>query len=296
MSVTALDDSVPQPRAAHGTETHAENQTMADPLFAVLVRYANLPPDDPERARLRGQLVTGYQPLAQRIAGRFAHRGEPLEDLVQVATIGLINAIDRYDPELGDSFYSFAVPTIRGEVRRYFRDRGWSMRVSRRLKELHLTLNHTVAELSQRLGRPPRPSEIAHHLDLPIDEIMEGLRAGEVYRASSLDTALSPRHGEDSATLADQLGTLDPQLELIEDHHALRPLLHQLPERERGILMLRFYGNMTQTEIAEHIGISQMHVSRLLSHTLARLREQLRAEAPPTSQTSSAPTPTQLSE
>ena len=161
-------------------------------------------PDDPRREALRDKIVTGFLPVAEHIARRFAHRGEPLDDLVQVATIGLINAVDRFEPERGSDFFSFAVPTISGEVRRHFRDQGWSMRVPRRLKDMHVAINRVVSELSQQLGRAPKPSEIAQRLDLPIDEVLEGLEAAQAYRSSSLDELLSSEEG--SATVGELVG------------------------------------------------------------------------------------------
>nr|WP_211177523.1 SigB/SigF/SigG family RNA polymerase sigma factor [Pseudonocardia acidicola] len=235
-----------------------------------------MPADDPRREALRDQLVTGYLPIAQHIARRFAHRGEPLDDLVQVATVGLINAVDRFSPEKGSDFFSFAVPTISGEVRRHFRDQGWSMRVPRRLKDLHVSINGVVSELSQRLGRAPRPSEIAEQLGVPVADVLEGLEAAEAYRSSSLDEMLSSEEG--SATVGELVGAADAELDRVDYRQALRPVLAELAERERTIVMLRFFGNMTQTQIAEKVGISQMHVSRLLAQTLDRLRNRLDPE------------------
>jgi RNA polymerase sigma-B factor len=244
-------------------------------LIPVQRRYAELAIDDPDRQRLREQLINGYRPMAEHIARRFAGRGEPLDDLVQVATMGLINAVDRFEPDRGSDFFSFAVPTITGEVRRYFRDHGWSTRVPRRLKDLHIAIRGTLAELSQQLGRAPRPSEIAARLDLPLADVIEGLRAGDAYRSSSLDEMLGS--GEGSATLGELMGGLDGDLALIDDREALRPLLADLAPRERTILTLRFFRQMTQTQIAEQVGISQMHVSRVLRQTLAELRERMSA-------------------
>ncbi|MEK6438365.1 SigB/SigF/SigG family RNA polymerase sigma factor [Pseudonocardia sp. T1-2H] len=251
--------------------------TAADPeyghLAPLLEEYAALGPDDPRRESLRDRLVTGFLPIAQHIARRFNHRGEPLDDLVQVATVGLINAVDRYSPEKGNDFFSFAVPTISGEVRRHFRDQGWSMRVPRRLKDLHVSINGVVSELSQGLGRAPKPSEIAERLGVPVSEVLEGLEASEAYRSSSLDEMLSSEQG--SATVGELVGEADAELDRVDFRQALRPVLSELPERERTIVMLRFFGNMTQTQIAEQVGISQMHVSRLLAQTLDRLRNRL---------------------
>ncbi|GAA1290369.1 SigB/SigF/SigG family RNA polymerase sigma factor [Pseudonocardia aurantiaca] len=254
--------------------------TRADPeyghLYPLLERYATLPQDDQDRERLREELVRGFLPVAHHIARRFSNRGEPLDDLVQVATVGLINAIDRYSPERGSDFFSFAVPTISGEVRRHFRDLGWSMRVPRRLKDLHVSINGAVSELSQSLGRAPKPTEIAEQLGVPVSEVLEGLEASEAYRSSSLDEMLSSEQG--SATVGELVGEADAELDRVDFRQALRPVLAELAERERTIVLLRFFGNMTQTQIADRVGISQMHVSRLLAQTLDRLRSRLDPE------------------
>lgn len=240
------------------------------PLF---VEFAGRDRDDPRREQLRDQLVEGHLPVARHIARRFAHRGEPLDDLEQVATLGLIHSVDRFEPERGVDFLSYAVPTITGEVRRHFRDQGWAMRVPRRLKDLHVSLGAAMSELSQRLGRAPTATELASYLQLPREEVVEGLQAANAYRGKSLESMLVE---EDSPSrIADAIGAADSALEQVEYRETLQPLLAELPERERSILMLRFFGNMTQTQIAERIGISQMHVSRLLSQTLKTLREGL---------------------
>ncbi|MGD9987830.1 SigB/SigF/SigG family RNA polymerase sigma factor [Pseudonocardia sp.] len=248
-------------------------------LVPLLEEFAGLADDDPRRDELRDELVRGYLPVAQHIARRFAHRGEPLDDLTQVATVGLINAIDRFAPDRGHDFFSFAVPTISGEVRRHFRDLGWSMRVPRRLKDLHVSLNGAVADLSQQLGRAPKPSELAEHLQIPVGDVLEGLEAADAYRSSSLDEMLSSEQG--SATVGELVGAADAELARVDTRQALRPALAELGDRERTIVMLRFFGNMTQTQIAEKVGISQMHVSRLLAQTLDRLRSGLDQDAAP---------------
>jgi RNA polymerase sigma-B factor len=242
-------------------------------LVPLLERYASLDPGDPVRDDLRDQLVRGYLPVAQHIARRFANRGEPLDDLVQVATVGLINAINRYSPDRGTDFFSFAVPTISGEVRRHFRDLGWSMRVPRRLKDMHVSINSVVSELAQQLGRAPKQSEIADRLGVPVSEVLEGLEASEAYRSSSLDEMLSSEQG--SATVGELVGQADAELARIDFQQSLRPLLAELADRERTIVLLRFFGNMTQTQIADRVGISQMHVSRLLAQTVAGLRRRM---------------------
>lgn len=238
------------------------------PLF---VELAELPADHPDRAALRTKLVTGHLPVVRHIARRFAGRGEPADDLEQAGTIGLLGAVDRFDPSHGSDFLSYAVPTITGEIRRHFRDRTWAMRVPRRLKDLQSTIAGAVGPLSQELGRAPRPSEIAARLGLDVDEVLEGLDAQQAYRNTSLDELMA---GADTP-LTDTLGSVDKELEKVEYRESLAPLLEELPERERTILLLRFFGNMTQTQIADRVGVSQMHVSRLLAQTLARLRERM---------------------
>ncbi|HEX6340082.1 SigB/SigF/SigG family RNA polymerase sigma factor [Umezawaea sp.] len=244
-----------------------------DHLAPLFVTLAATPADDPRRERLRDELVTEHLPVAKHIARRFGNRGEPHDDLVQVATVGLINAVDRFDPERGSDFLSFAVPTIMGEVRKYFRDSSWSVRMPRRLKELHLAINAGSSRLSQTLGRAPTPSELAAHLGLTREEVHEGLAAGNAYHSASLDDMLLA--DDSSISLGNTLGAEDPEMEVIEQREALHPLLEQLPDRERKIVVMRFFGNMTQTQIADKIGISQMHVSRLLAKTLRQLRDGL---------------------
>jgi RNA polymerase sigma-B factor len=284
----AEGEVVPDPRAenggaAVGPEATADaapdappvsdNRRRAErtaPLFAEL---ATLEKGDPRRERLREILVEEHLPLVRHFARRFSNRGEPFDDLLQVGTLGLIAAIDRFDPTRGVEFLSFAVPTITGEIKRHFRDQGWSVRVPRRLQELHLSLNAAVGELAQKNGRAPTPSELAEHLGIPRAEVLEGLAVANAYRSSSLDERLSGE--DDSPTLAATLGEEDAALEGVEYRESLQPLLATIPARERRILILRFFGNMTQSQIAADIGISQMHVSRLLSQTLAKLREGL---------------------
>lgn len=244
-------------------------------LAPIFQEYASLDPEDPARDALRGKLVTGYLPVVQHIARRFAGRGEPVDDLEQAGTIGLINAVDRFEPDRGVDFLSYAVPTITGEIRRHFRDRTWSMRVPRRLKDLQSSINSAVGPLSQELGRAPRPSEIAARLGIPPEDVVEGLDAQRAYRSSSLDELVSGAE----TTLTDTLGVADAELEKVEYRQTLAPLLDDLPDRERTILVLRFFGNMTQTQIADRVGISQMHVSRLLAQTVAGLRRRMNEDA-----------------
>jgi len=269
--ITRSDSS--EPGSAESTGSKSSSRGDYDHLAPLFAELATTPEGDPRRERLRDELVTEHLPVAKHIARRFGHRGEPHDDLVQVATLGLINAVDRFDPERGSDFLSFAVPTIMGEVRKYFRDSSWSVRMPRRLKELHLAINAGSSRLSQTLGRAPTPSELAQHLGLSREEVHEGLQAGNAYHSASLDDLLLAE--DSSISLGSTLGEVDPELEVIEQREALHPLLEQLPERERTIVVMRFFGNMTQTQIAQKIGISQMHVSRLLAKTLRQLREGL---------------------
>jgi RNA polymerase sigma-B factor len=236
---------------------------------------ATYPPDSPESHRRRDAIVTRCLPLAEHIARRFDGRGESREDLVQVARVGLVNAVIRFDVDAGSDFVSFAVPTIMGEVRRYFRDNSWSVKVPRRLKELHLRLGAATGELSQRLGRAPTASELAKELEMSRTEVVEGLIAGSSYNTLSIDSSTSGSQDDDVRTISETLGSVDNSMERIESREALRPLLNALPNQERAVLVLRFFESLTQTQIAQRVGISQMHVSRLLAKSLARLRDQM---------------------
>jgi RNA polymerase sigma-B factor len=248
-------------------------------LEPLLAAYAAAPAHDARRLELRERLITGYLPVAHHIARRYAHRGEPLEDLVQVASLGLINAIDRFEPGRGRHFLGYAVPTIAGEVRRHFRDKTWTLRVPRRLKDLRVSINKVSYQLVNDLGRAPRPSEIAARLDTSIDDVLEALEASQSYRADSLDNMVPDE--VDGPTLADRLGETDTGYEQFVNSHTLAPRLAALPAREHNILIMRFYHDMTQSQIAEKIGISQMHVSRLLAATLDRLRKEVEDTDPP---------------
>jgi RNA polymerase sigma-B factor len=250
----------------------AENEyAHLGPLFAELAR---LPAGHPCRAQLRAELITGYLPVAHNIAHRFVHRGDHPDDLEQVATLGLIGAVDRFEPERGVDFLSFAVPTITGEIRRHFRDRSRTIRIPRRIIQQQAGLYEAANQLTQRLRRAPRPSELAEHLGISREEVIEILQVHMTASPSSLDEQ-PPDDERPGRTRVAALGDVDPGLGLVEDRMAVVPLLAQLPERERRILQLRFFHDMTQTEIAALTGISQMHVSRLLSRTLSTLRSRL---------------------
>lgn len=228
----------------------------------------------PERTRqlLRDRIVAGHLPIAEHIARRFRNRGQPEDDLRQVAALGLIQAVDRFDPSRGSNFLAFAVPTITGEVRRYFRDSTWSARVPRRVKELHAAITAKSTELSHDLGRAPRPTELADALGVPLAQIQEGLAAANAYQSTSLDELVAA--GDTSSTsLGDLLGGDDQRLADVVDRQSVFPALAALPERERTVVVLRFFGNLTQTQIAERVGLSQMHVSRLLAASMATLRQ-----------------------
>jgi RNA polymerase sigma-B factor len=260
---------VTSPRIQHAVQ----DRGRARELFG---RLADLPAGDPDRLRIRGELVELHLPLVEYLARRFRNRGEWLDDLTQVATIGLIKSIDRFDLERGVEFSTYATPTIVGEIKRHFRDKGWAVRVPRRLQELKLALTKAIGDLAQKEGRAPTVAEIAAHLQMTEEEVLEGLESANAYSTVSLD---APDSGDDDApAVAESLGMLDEALEGVEYRESLKPLLEQLPSREKRILLLRFFGNMTQSQIASELGISQMHVSRLLARTLAQLRDGLTAE------------------
>jgi RNA polymerase sigma-B factor len=260
--------------ASVASKVHAVRERgHARDLFAQL---AALPEDDDERLRIRGELVEIHLPLVEYLARRFRNRGEWLDDLTQVATIGLIKSIDRFDLARGVEFSTYATPTIVGEIKRHFRDKGWAVRVPRRLQELKLALTKAIGDLAQREGRAPTVAELAAHLQMSEEDVLEGLESANAYSTVSLD---APDSGdEDAPAVAESLGMLDDALEGVEYRESLKPLLERLPPREKRILLLRFFGNMTQSQIATELGISQMHVSRLLARTLTQLREGLTTE------------------
>jgi RNA polymerase sigma-B factor len=229
-----------------------------------------------ERQRARRDLIEFHLPLARYFARRFRNRGEPYEDLVQVATVGLIKSIDGFDFERGVEFSSYAMPTIVGELKRHFRDKGWSVRVPRRLQELKIEIAGATTRLTQQLGRSPTVRDLSEALHITQEEVLESLEASNAYSALSLYAPVGA--DEQAPCVADMLGEVDANLEKVEDRESLRPLLAELPVREQRILAMRFFGNMTQTQIADEIGVSQMHVSRLLSRSLAVLRAQLLVE------------------
>jgi RNA polymerase sigma-B factor len=238
-------------------------------------RLAGLP-DGPERRALRDELVELWLPMAERIAVRFRGRGESLEDLYQVAALGLVKAVDHFDPSRGRAFEAYAVPTITGEIKRHFRDHMWTLHVPRRVQDLRNRVRAAVKELAQTSsGQAPTVAEIADYTRLSEAEVVAGMEALECFTALSLDAEVA---GTDGYALGDSLGEADPGFDLVVDRAAVKPCLAALPERERTILYLRFFGGMTQSRIAQQLGISQMHVSRLLSGCFAQLREEILAE------------------
>ncbi|MGW4049787.1 RNA polymerase sigma factor SigF [Streptomyces sp. NPDC004779] len=254
----------------------ADARALSKDLFA---RLAELEEGTHEYAYVRNTLVELNLALVRFAAARFGTRSEPMEDIVQVGTIGLIKAIDRFELARGVEFPTFAMPTIIGEIKRFFRDTSWSVHVPRRLQELRLDLARAGDALSQRLDRAPTVAELAAELGRTEDEVVEGMAASNAYTAASLDAQTEDDdHGQNESTLADRLGYEDHGLTGIEYVASLKPMIASLPERERLILSLRFVTGLTQSEIGAELGISQMHVSRLLSRTLARLRRGLTLE------------------
>ncbi|MET7476042.1 SigB/SigF/SigG family RNA polymerase sigma factor [Streptomyces sp. NPDC005648] len=265
-----IDTSTSRPGTqTRPTASSARRHDDAPDTADLFVRLAALE-DGPERDAIRDELVTAWLPMAHRIAGRFRDRGESVEDLRQVAALGLVKAIDRFDPERG-AFESYAVPTITGEVKRHFRDRMWALRVPRRVQELRNKVRVARRELTQTPGSPePTVADLAAHTGLTEDEISAGLEALESFSTLSLDAELSG--DEDGYSLADTLGASDSSYDVVIDRESAKEGLRRLPERERAILYMRFFEDMTQSRIADQLGISQMHVSRLISRSCARVR------------------------
>ncbi|MEU0852843.1 RNA polymerase sigma factor SigF [Streptomyces flaveolus] len=231
-------------------------------------------PEGPERDAVRARIVEAWLPMAERLAGRFRSRGESFEDRRQVAALGLVKAVDRYDPAHGSAFESYAVPTVTGEIKRHFRDHTWTLHVPRRVQELRNRVRFAAQDLARTTpGRRPTVAEIAEHADLSEEEVREGMEALESFTALSLDAEVPG--SDDGYSLVDGLGAPDPALDTVVDREAVKERLAALPERERAILYMRFFDDMTQSRIAEQLGISQMHVSRLISRCCDRVREQV---------------------
>jgi RNA polymerase sigma-B factor len=219
----------------------------------------------------RDQLVERYLPLARRLAGRYERSSEPLDDLVQVASLGLLKAIDRYDPALGQSFMSFAVPTIIGELRRYFRDFTWRVHVTRTLQERVLSVSSAIESQTETLGRSPRPAEVAQELGMTVEAVLGAMEAAHAHHPRSLDAPIRVAN-EELSTLADSIGTADERFEGVEYRAAAVQAVRALPPRERTIVYLRFAEGLTQQQIGGRMGLSQMHVSRLLRRALERMQ------------------------
>ena len=268
-----MTDVIAATRPAPAANTQTDDSY--DDVVEMFVELRKMPAESHEYARQRELIVSRCLPLADHVASHFARRGEGLDDLIQVARLGLMNAVNRFDPAKGPSFIGFAVPTMMGEVRRYFRDYSWGMRVPRRLRELHVQISRTTADLAQKLGRAPTAGELSRVLDVPHEEIVECLVAGDAYRLDSLDAPLGADSSGTPRLVADAVGGIDPQIEHITNREALRVLLAGLPQRKREVLRMRFFESMTQSQIAERIGVSQMQVSRILANTLRSLRDQL---------------------
>jgi RNA polymerase sigma-B factor len=223
---------------------------------------------------VQAELVERFLPLARRLASRYRSGGEPMDDLVQVASMGLVKAIERFDPERGASFSSYAVPTILGELKRHFRDQGWAVHVPRELQERAALAERAVAKLTAEHGRAPSVSEIAARLELGAEEVLEAMDAAGAYRAVSLDI---PKRAEDDAGMpvAETIGEEEPGYDVVEYGAAIEDTLEDMPERDREVLRLRFVEDLTQTEIADRIGVSQMHVSRIIRRAVERLRREV---------------------
>jgi RNA polymerase sigma-B factor len=244
-----------------------EARALSTSLFAELQRC---PKHHPARTAARDQLVALHLPLVEHLVRRFRNRGEPYDDLMQVGTIGLLKAIDRFDPRRGVEFSTYATPTVVGEIKRHFRDKGWAIRVPRKLQELRHSLGLAGAELAQELGRSPTIGELGDRLGLAPETVLEAIESANAYTTLSLDATEA---ADDPRTnMGQAIGIEDEELQNVEYRAALRPLLAKLDEREKQILLLRFFGGHTQSQIATEVGISQMHVSRLLARTLESLR------------------------
>ncbi|WP_443080188.1 RNA polymerase sigma factor SigF [Streptomyces sp. P9-A2] len=268
-SSTASPPAALSPAKRRGADTRALTQV----LFGQL---KNLQPGTPEHTRVRAALIEANLPLVRYAAARFRSRNEPMEDVVQVGTIGLINAIDRFDPERGVQFPTFAMPTVVGEIKRYFRDNVRTVHVPRRLHELWVQVNSATEDLTTAFGRSPTTAEIAGRLRITEEEVLSCIEAGRSYHATSLEAA---QEGDGLPGLLDRLGYEDPALDGVEHRDLVRHLLVQLPEREQRILLLRYYSNLTQSQISAELGVSQMHVSRLLARSFQRLRSANRIDA-----------------
>jgi RNA polymerase sigma-B factor len=265
MSTSLLEKRLPE--RVHYADEYADVPDMVAAL-------RTLPAESAEFVRQREHIVLRCCPLADRLARHFDGRGEHLDDLVQVARVGLIQAINRFDPDNGAGFVAFAVPTIMGELRRHFRDYGWKVHVPRSIRDIRQQIKGVTTELTQRLGRTPNTGELAEALSVTPEQIADGLLAANAYQPQSLDTPVVDNE-DNPQSLADLLGDVDDRFERITDRESVKPVLQSLPVREQRILYLRFFASKTQRQIADTIGVSQMHVSRILERTLREIREQV---------------------
>src|SRR4051812_4085719 len=246
----------------------ALDRTDKDELMRTFQEFAST-----REPALRDRLIEAHLGLAEYLARRFANRGVALDDLIQVASLGLVKAVERFEPDRGLEFSTFATPTIVGELKRHFRDKGWAVRVPRRVQELHVEVNTLVGELTQRLGRSPTIAELARMAGTSEEEVLEAMEAAQAYRSASIDAPVGD--SDEGRGLAAQLGDEDENIFAAENRMLITSLLTTLPRREQLMLRLRFYEGMTQSQIADRLGISQMHVSRLLTKSLAMLRDRV---------------------
>lgn len=269
--------STPRAAVRSASRSTRKRRLRRDQVRA-LVAELRAEQDPKRRDRLREALITEHLALAEYLVARFRDKGEPYEDLLQVAMLGLVKAIDRYEPGAEAEFVTYATPVISGELKRYLRDKGWGLRVPRRIKDLYVELNALVSELGQELGRSPTVQELAEHAKVTEEEVIEALDSSNAYRWRSLEAPIDPGDGG-AGQVGDLVGNDDRELSKCEWVISLAPEVAKLPERERSILKMRFFEDLTQSEIAERLGISQMHVSRLLARSMARLRDALLAGA-----------------
>ncbi|MEU0542674.1 SigB/SigF/SigG family RNA polymerase sigma factor [Nocardia sp. NPDC005978] len=271
------DQNVLDPTSSSASRRHGSNSY--DDIEPLLLELANSAADTAEHTRLRAEILRRCLPLADHIARRYSGRGQYHDDLFQVASLGLIGSVDRYDPHRGTPFLAFAIPTMMGEVRRHFRDQSWALRVPRRTKEIQGRLGSAIEELSQRNARTPTAVEIAMELGVDLLEVTQAMIAANAYSCDSLESGFDENEDRHTASVADALGEIDSGYQLTDESLSVGPLLDRLPARDRHVLHLRFYRGMTQLEIAGTLGVSQMQVSRILSRTLTDLRHQALPEA-----------------
>jgi len=263
--------SQPQPRVDHVDVPAAPRREELRRLHRLYAETG----DRRERAEIREQLVRGYESLVHFLARRFQNRGEPLEDIVQVGFLGLIKAIDRFDPDMGNEFTTFATPTILGEIRRYFRDKGWAIRFPRRLQELYQQVVRTNEAMKNELNRQPTVAEVAERLGVQPDDVLEAMEMSSALTPVSIDAVTAGGIDDGGRPLAEAVGGDDPNLDRVEMRDVLNRAMQHLNERERRIMIMRFFDEMSQSEVAKRLGISQMHVSRLQRAALEQLREHL---------------------